>query len=287
MSRMFRKIESYVFRLSAESTDNGILELFYRVFYLSAALILLLQLEYVRFFYGESRVSPEFPYDEGVLSFPFHLLRSIPEYAFACYSLVVIGCIYLLFKRSFIVALVIWVLYLNLYNIGYLTMNSGDMITGNIMLFLAILSYRPGSPSFRNLVLWLLRLQVIIIYLVSFLYKLEGSDWLKGEALYLISKNNVFGSSLLNGFPSGLLTFMTYMVLIHQMLFPILIWFRKLKLGVMILGMIIHLGVALYMGMPAFGWIMIIVYIPFVKSEDLKGTKIGNWFTRQTKAYRP
>jgi hypothetical protein len=52
-------------------------------------------------------------------------------------------------------------------------------------------------------------------------------------------------------------------VLAYQILFPAVVWFKKIKKPFLILGILMHVYISLVMGLVLFGLIMIICYAIF------------------------
>jgi hypothetical protein len=52
-------------------------------------------------------------------------------------------------------------------------------------------------------------------------------------------------------------------VLGYQLLFPVLVWIKKIKKMFLLLGILMHLYIAFVMGLVEFGSVMIISYIIF------------------------
>jgi uncharacterized membrane protein (DUF485 family) len=73
----------------------------------------------------------------------------------------------------------------------------------------------------------------------------------------------------------------TYITLFYQGAFPILVWFKKVKLPLLLLGVLIHLSISFLMGIFAFGIIMSLSYILFLDERHIN--KLKGLFQRKTK----
>jgi hypothetical protein len=115
-----------------------------------------------------------------------------------------------------------------------------------------------------------------MVYVYAVLYKVFDPYWLDGTALYHISKIEVFSSNWFRSIFSDnilLSKIATYTVLLYQLFFPILVWVKIIKIPLLVLGIVIHLGIAFGMGIFTFGWIMIICYILFLSNAQVDTIK--------------
>jgi hypothetical protein len=62
---------------------------------------------------------------------------------------------------------------------------------------------------------------------------------------------------------SWLFIALNYVVLAYQLLFPVLVWIKKIKKPFLILGILMHLYIAFVIGLVSFGFVMILPYIYF------------------------
>ena len=63
-----------------------------------------------------------------------------------------------------------------------------------------------------------------------------------------------------NGF---MLQLATWVVLGYQLAFPVLVWFKKLRWPVLLMGTGMHLFIAFAMGLMDFGFAMLVAYVIF------------------------
>ncbi|MFE9422391.1 HTTM domain-containing protein [Kitasatospora sp. NPDC006697] len=103
--------------------------------------------------------------------------------------------------------------------------------------------------------------QVVLVYATAGLYKVQGSRWQDGTALYYPLHLDYFTpwpglSGLLAG--SSLLVFLlTYGTVLVQVAFPFTLLNRRLKNGLLVLMVLEHLGIAVLLGLPLFSLAMI------------------------------
>ncbi len=124
----------------------------------------------------------------------------------------------------------------------------------------------------------LMQIQLCIIYAFSGLEKLKGTRWWDGSAIWdVMSIGNMqrWDLSFLSHVPI-LLAASTYVVLFFEIYFPVLIWQKKWRLPLLGFGLIMHLGVFIFMNLPSFGFLMISLYILFLQKEEIQKTL--SWF---------
>lgn len=129
----------------------------------------------------------------------------------------------------------------------------------------------------HNVALCLVVAQLCIVYFEAGIYKVSGSLWEDGTAVYYPLQSEAYGvfpwlSDLLTH-NSWVVTLATYGTVVIQLAFPFLLFHtitRRIAL-VSILGM--HLGIAIIMGLPFFSGIM--------ASADAVLVSSGTWLTIQ------
>lgn len=135
-----------------------------------------------------------------------------------------------------------------------------------------------GSVSYR-----LCQIQICLIYGFAGLDKVRGPSWWRGDALWMVLSNSTrttMDFAWLGHFPA-VIAFMTYLTLFWETYFPVLVWFkpvgRWLSIG---LGVMIHVGICLSMGLFSFSFLMISTYSVFL-GEDVAG-KIAQCVKKMT-----
>jgi predicted DCC family thiol-disulfide oxidoreductase YuxK len=124
-------------------------------------------------------------------------------------------------------------------------------------------------------------LQLTLAYLDTFFWKASGSKWLEGSAVYYATRMQDFMRFPLpffldNMFVLSLLTWGT--LLVEAWLFS-LIWFRKTRYTVLAVGLLMHLGIDLFINLPVFEWVFMSMFILFVYPEDL--AKAAAWIRKK------
>ena len=118
----------------------------------------------------------------------------------------------------------------------------------------------------------LCQIQVCIIYAFSGLKKLKGVSWWNGEAIW----NSLTDPQLARWdfswaahFPLALAG-MAYLTLAWEIYFPALIWIRPIRKPLLIMGIFLHLGIAVGLCLPFFGGLMVMTYVLFLDREVLE-----------------
>lgn len=103
-------------------------------------------------------------------------------------------------------------------------------------------------------------LQVVFVYFSSGAYKIMGEMWQSGTALYYASRVQDFYTPHLTELLwmfEPLIVMMTYFTVIFQVSFPFLLLNRYTKYIAILSACSLHLGIAIFMGLADFSWIMI------------------------------
>lgn len=169
--------------------------------------------------------------------------------------------------------LLLWLLMLNLHNRIYAALTGGHFLLNQFLFFQAFLSagrfpaLAPDRPLIRllhNLAVVAIVLQLMLVYLMSAWAKLQDPMWLNGSALSLISQIRHYAPG--NGFAHlGVISMLiNYAVIVYQLLFPFSLLFpRSIKMLFLAAGLLMHLFIALAMGLGSFGLVMMAGYVFF------------------------
>lgn len=112
----------------------------------------------------------------------------------------------------------------------------------------------------HNLALVLVVGQLCLVYLEAGLYKVQGSLWQDGTAIYYPVQSEAYGvfpwlADLLT-FSSWAVVLVTYFTVIVQIAFPFLLFHRVTRRIALVSILAMHLGIAVVMGLPFFSGIM-------------------------------
>ncbi|UED88499.1 HTTM domain-containing protein [Streptomyces profundus] len=142
--------------------------------------------------------------------------------------------------------------------------------------------HAPGEPRVvsemignlvHNAALLVIMFEVCIIYSTAGWYKIQGSRWQDGTAVYYPLELDYFNawpelSSLITG--SGMLVLaLTYGTVMLQVVFPFALFNRRAKNVLLVLMMGEHVGIAVLLGLPFFSMAMIAMDAVFLPTAFL------------------
>ena len=131
-----------------------------------------------------------------------------------------------------------------------------------------------GGSIWNNIATRLIQVHMCIVYLFAAIGKLQGETWFTGEAIWRALANREYQTIDMTWLADHmwLVAIITLVALAWELAYPALIWprlSRPLMLGI---GVLVHLGIGLCMGMLTFGLIMIVGNIAFIEPRTL-----GSW----------
>jgi hypothetical protein len=238
-------------------------------------------LVYYEYLFGTQSVIPVRPAFINPVTDLAFLLFNHPSQNLAYYFIVLVLAVLFLFAVnvlppvvSFIMNGVIFLVVINLQNKIYSTLTGGSYLLNQFLLFNCFLSpnysvqqnwrssLKVVMHNFAGLVILI---QVCLVYLLSAIAKCTNAQWLNGTALYALSNVHHY---FLYVSPNKLsfnwfFVFLNYLVIIYQLSFPILIFFKRIKKPVILIGLTMHLYIAFVMGLVEFSLVMILAYIYF------------------------
>jgi hypothetical protein len=255
----------------------------------------------IEFFYSFNGILPGW-HHQNVEFFRYH--PSIIQDSWSVNSILLLHSIFLgflvfqavgLFTRfSAIATYFLHIMFLN-RNMG--VMFGVDMIATFFLLYLcfaktnsfySIDAWRkkiihPKQSAISHIALRLMQLQLCIVYGYSGLEKMKGTRWWDGSALWdVLSIGNMqrWDLSFVSHFPI-LLAANVYIVLLWEIYFPVLIWQKKFRIPMLVFGFFMHIGIFLFMNLPSFAFMMISLYILFLKENEIE------WIKRKTLFFIP
>ena len=176
----------------------------------------------------------------------------------------------------------VWCTTINLQNRIYSTNTGGDLLLNILFFYLIFVS---DGKSYRNIELekirntidyfvsFLCKSQIVIIYLISAIYKVSCAEWLNGTALQRILFVKDYSlpivSQAANNY-SFIFALLTWIILLYQLLFPLVLIKSNKTNYFLFIGVLMHLGIALFMGLFNFSIIMIFSYVLFVPLSRLE-----------------
>ncbi|MBL7873718.1 MAG: hypothetical protein JNM78_19015 [Cyclobacteriaceae bacterium] len=160
--------------------------------------------------------------------------------------------------------------------------NGSDLVLNLLLLCSIFMEVPPAYRKFSNLHVFetiagaariLCQIQVVFIYFQSGYNKLLSEAWRSGDAIYSITHLTFFQNPNL---PWELneteCLLLAWGVILFEIGFALLIWVKRLRLTLLVLGCIFHISIILFLGLLDFGLIMIIgycVFLPIQRSKPL------------------
>ncbi|MBK7668370.1 MAG: HTTM domain-containing protein [Sphingobacteriaceae bacterium] len=166
----------------------------------------------------------------------------------------------------------LWLVVSNLNNNAFCTLTGGDSLL-QVLLFLCVFLSNTERKenvvlgdldiAFHNLGITALQIQVCLVYFLNAVAKLADSDWMNGNAVSDTLALHEFSLPFFYQSNTTIDLVLNYTVILYQLLFPLLVWIKKIKKWYLLLGVVQHLYIAFILGLPSFGLIMILAYAAF------------------------
>ncbi|HEX5472277.1 MAG TPA: HTTM domain-containing protein [Lacipirellulaceae bacterium] len=133
-----------------------------------------------------------------------------------------------------------------------------------------------AASSGANFAIRLIQVHMCIIYLFSGIGKLQGLPWANGQASWLSfdmleyrSRAPFLDMTWMAGHPY-MLNFMTHATVFWELSYCALIWPALTRPWVLAMAVLVHGGIALFLGMPTFGLVMLIGNLAFVSPKTVR-----------------
>lgn len=222
-----------------------------------------------------------------ILYAPLLLLKiNVKLYLICFLGLLIIS---VLIQINYISAILIFWLSASLSRFMFPILNGSDLV---LNLFLLIAIALPARPRVRlqgvltqeiisSVALLFARITLSLIYFLSGYDKLLSSAWRSGAAIHsIINLDYFYNPTFIFSASNTLFMLMGWSVIIFEISFSLLIWFKKLRVLFLLTGILFHLGIIVLLGLPDFGLVMIICYTVFlpIKDSSKSQQKIFNWF---------
>lgn len=126
---------------------------------------------------------------------------------------------------------------------------------------------RPQAPWAQRLI----QLQLALVYLMTFFWKVQGNTWVEGTAVYYSSRLPEFWRFSVPYVFEHMWTIqlITWGTLVVEFALGTLVWIRELRYWVLLGGVLLHIGIDYSMNLPLFGPVMLFSYIVFVYPQDI------------------
>ncbi len=201
-------------------------------------------------------------------------------------SIIVITAILLLFGigRNLTLILVYFELKI-LQELTYPILNGGDNLMIFVVLYLIFSNcfekytlnknsrdHSPMSNLISNVAVYSICIHLGYVYFISAVHKIHADVWFNGTAIYYILNLERYGSPLAqyirdNGF---ITTMGTYFTVLFELLFVFLVWNRRLRPFFLVSGVILHMGIYLFMMIYDFQIFFLSLYGFFIPEKTWK-----------------
>ena len=115
----------------------------------------------------------------------------------------------------------------------------------------------------------LIQIQMCVIYLFGGIGKMRGELWWDGSAVWFAAANLEYQSVSLTWLvhQPWLIALLTHITVFWETFYPVLIWPRLTRPIFLAMAVAVHGGIAIFLGMPTFGLVMLIGNLAFVPPE--------------------
>ena len=123
-----------------------------------------------------------------------------------------------------------------------------------------------GQPATAFWPLFLVRFQLSVLYFAAGVWKLLDPAWRDGSALHWILQGNAY-SRLPLTLPAVLepaASFLTYLTLVWELAFPLLVLFRRTRPVAFLIGVVLHAGMATALELGPFSAVVLAGYVAFL-----------------------
>jgi hypothetical protein len=268
-----------IMRLSAEVRKPNALRLFtvlvYSWFLINAVLVL----PYIQMMWDRQNVFFRQGHSDTLIeNFIYHLIYapSVFRYVFGIH--IVSALLSMLeFRLVFVPRLVTWITALMLYYSAAEAFNSGMMLMMMLAFYGSVIltnSDNPYRKALTNLAALACVIQIGLVYFAAAMYKLGGTQWPSGTALYYALHIDRFSSDLWLGSSAlrsaMLMKILTWTALAYQLLFPVMLFVKRGRNVFLMVGVVFHLFIWVVMHLWDFALAMIFSYSILIQ-DDLAG----------------
>jgi len=125
----------------------------------------------------------------------------------------------------------------------------------------------PRAPWAQRMI----QFELALLYFISFWWKMKGDTWLHGTALYYVIHLHSIARFPLPGWVQHpvILKAGSWFTLAFEFSMGVLIWFRRLRYPLLLLGLLFHLSLEYAFNIPMFQWDVLAAYVLFIDPNDL------------------
>jgi hypothetical protein len=117
----------------------------------------------------------------------------------------------------------------------------------------------------------MIQFEMALLYFTSFLWKMKGHAWIDGTALYyVIHFHEIQRFAVPNWIKSvAILKTGSWLTLALEFSLGVLIWFKRYRYPLLVLGLCFHLCLEYALNFPMFQWDVLSAYVLFIDPDDL------------------
>jgi Vitamin K-dependent gamma-carboxylase len=126
----------------------------------------------------------------------------------------------------------------------------------------------PRAPWAQRMI----QLELALMYVTSFWWKLKGNTWLQGTALYYVVHLHSVARLPLPAWIQhpAVLKIGSWFALLLEFSLGILIWIRRIRYPLLLLGLLFHLSLEYALNIPMFQWDILTAYVLFIDPADIE-----------------
>jgi hypothetical protein len=282
---MYSKIKHLYSQLQEKSNHSYFLA-FFRIFIcLLIAQKIFVKWEDIHWLYGTDSFiahTPSFVLE--ILGIGTNLVRQNIQVFFILYAIVII--LYFFGVGKYVVAFIAFLFTAVFQQLNGILLNGGDNLLTFAMLYLCFtdsyqyfsikkLAFKSKeiieiSNFISNLAVLSIQIHLCLAYIVSGIFKVHADVWFNGVATYYILNMERFTGTSINSWltkSSFFVVFTTYFTLFLEVYFPLMVWWKKTRIYFLIGGVLLHLGIAVFMILYDFQLLFIATYGFFISNE--------------------
>jgi hypothetical protein len=117
----------------------------------------------------------------------------------------------------------------------------------------------------------IIQFELTLVYVMSFWWKMKGQTWLNGTALYYVTHLQEIQRFPLPGWTQNsiVLKLGSWYALLLEFSLGVLIWFKRFRYPLLMLGLLFHLCLEYALNIPMFQWDILTAYVLFIDPADL------------------
>lgn len=212
----------------------------------------------------------------SVLFFPSVYTAENSTVFFLTASIALVLCVFI--RPNYLTNLLIFWIALNLFRIRYPMTNGSDYLLFVLSAYAVPLSLMNFSNTviqminvaLYNFILLLVKIQIVLVYLVSGWDKLLSEVWRNGKAMQYVPHLTSISNSMImpKTIETPLALALCWITIFFELAFVFLVWKKRTRLGILCVGVTFHLVIGIFLSLPDFATIMIASYLFFIEDED-------------------